>query len=228
MRIVGICSLYEPLEFLANRIRNLNQCDLKNVSIYFADCSSDNTWKEVQKVVESSCKFNYKLHHFNNRTTLYYTWNWVIDQTLIETEYYCNTNVDDIQEPSYFQKMAGFLDTYPNYKIVACPWLITSKKGQIWPPESENNSGPIPEKTMGHFPMWRASLHREGVRFDPRMVCVGDSYFWTKVRQKYGVGVLAVHNETLSCYLSHNNNLYYSSRGPHGESGEAWDRSIGR
>ena len=227
LKIVGMCSLYEPLAFLQNRIRNLNQCDLLEATIFFADCSSEPTWKEVQKVITSDCKFRYRLHHFNTRTTLYYTWDWIIGQTLNDgVVYYCNSNVDDIQDPLYFRKMSQFLDQNPQAKIVACPWYVTKTKGQIWPPKYDLQTGPTVNTTMGHFPMWRADLHRVGIMFDERMLAVGDSYFWSAVRTKYGPSVFAIHPEILSCYLTHENNLYYAARGPRGESGEAWDRSI--
>lgn len=227
MKIVGICSLYEPLAFLENRIRNLNQCDLTNSMIYFADCSSQQTWVQVKQIIERNCHFAYMTHHFNIRTTLYYTWDWVVRQMMTQTQYFCNINVDDIQDPTYFKKLSGYLDAHREVKIVSCPWLITNIKGEIWPPKHNSVSGPDINKTMGHFPMWRSEIHIGGVMFDPKMMCIGDSYFWGWTKKKYGPQSLAIYPETLCCYLSHENNLYYSSRGPHGESGEAWDRSIG-
>jgi len=227
MKIVGMCSLYEPLQFLENRIRNLNQCDLKNAEIFFADCSSQQTWEQVKKIIESNCKFTYRLHHYQERTTLYYTWGWIVSQTLPTTTYYCNTNVDDIQDPSYHEKMSKFLDEHPNKLIVACPWLVTNTKGEIWPPVHQNATGPDINKTMGHFPMWRADIHKQGITFNPKMVAIGDSYFWSEIKKKYGVDVFAIHPETLSCYLNHENNLYYKAKGPKGQNGEAYDRSIG-
>lgn len=226
-RITGICSLYEPLAFLANRIRNLNQCDLSDTSIFFADCSSELTWNAVKAIIESDCKFKYQLHHFDERTTLYYTWAWVVDRTKDTTVYFCNTNVDDIQEPTYHKKMAEFLDQHLGVEIVACPWLITEIKGQIWPPNAQSASGPNVDRTMGHFPMWRASLHRAGLNFDQRMVAIGDSFFWSAVKKQYGRSALAILDEQLSCYLSHENNLYYTAKGPQGQNGEAYDRCIG-
>lgn len=229
MKIIGMASLYEPLQFLSNRIRNLNQCNLKDVLIYFADCSKPETWEQVKKTIESEAKFNYSLSHFDQRTTLYYTWHWIIDQTLNtqNPQYYTNVNVDDIHYPDYYQKMSTYLDQHPETHIVACPWHITKIKGQIWPPNYDNASGPTLGKTLGHFPMWRAGLHREGLNFDSRMVAIGDTYFWLGIKNKYGTKAMAIHPETLACFLSHDNNLYWVAKGPHGQSGEAYDRSIG-
>ena len=227
MRIIGICSLYEPLQFLENRIKNLNQCDLSDTMIFFGDCSTPNTWKQVETIIKRDCKFAFNIYHFEQRNSLYYTWAWVIDHTRSNTTYYCNTNVDDIQDPTYFKKMSGFLDTHPQIKIVACPWFITNIKGQIWPAKITSSSGPNIDKTMGHFPMWRASLHLEEINFDPRMVAVGDAFFWTKIKKKYGREAFAILNEQLCCYLTHENNLYYTAKGPNGQSGESYDCSIG-
>ena len=228
MKIVGMCSLYEPLNFLQNRIRNLNQCDLSDIIVVFADCSSESTWKEIQKII-TDCKFQYRMHHFGARTTLYYTWDWIINQTLNDdTIYYCNINADDIQNPLYFKKMSQFLDQNPQCKIIACPWYITNIKGQIWPPQYNSQISPAINTTMGHFPMWRADLHKEGIGFDVRMVAIGDSFFWSAIRKKYGLPAFAIYPEILGCYLSHESNLYYVARGDGGVPGMDWDKSIGR
>jgi len=227
MKIVGLCSLYEPLKFLKNKIQNLNSCNTKDLVVYFADCSSENTFKEIFNIIKSEANFQYSIYHFPNRTTLYYTWNWIIKNMENQCSYFTNINVDDIYDPNYFDKMSQFLDIHPQYKLISCSWIVT-KELQQWPPKQQDGTvQPDPYKTMGHFPMWRSSLHKEIGYFDDRMVAIGDAYFWTKIIKKFTHKALGVHPETLACYLSHSNNLYYIAKGPHGENGEQWDRSIG-
>lgn len=229
-RIFCLASLYEPLEFLENRIANFNQCDLSEAVVCFVDVSTPTTWAKVEKIIQGKAKFEYTLHHHAERKSLYWVWNWIIDKCMLECKpvYFCNTNVDDINHPEYFKKMSTYLDENPKIKLVASPWGVTQIKGQRWPAQMERGIvTPEPKKTCGHFPMWRASLHTSPVgKFHSDMVCVGDSFFWAKIRKEYGLNSLAVHPETLGCYLSHENNLYHMSRGPKGQKGEAWDRSL--
>jgi hypothetical protein len=228
--VVGLASLYEPLEFLENKIRNFNQCDMSGTIIYFSDCSSPETWAEVEKIVRSNCKFDFVIDHHAERKTLYWTWNWIIEHTRDVAKYYVTTNVDDILEPTYFKKMSAFLDEHPEFEIACMSWLVTEEKGQIWPPKWNPGQNQVvnPDRSCGHFPMWRASLHdpdRIGL-FIPEMVVIGDAEFWDRIKRKYGLPVFGVHPEWLACFLSHEKNLYRTGKGPDGGSGEAWDWGI--
>jgi len=224
MKIVGLASLYEPLEFLENRIRNLNQCDMEDVLVHWADCSSEGTWKEVERIIKEKCRFSYRVDHLPERKTLYWTWNWIIGENK-DALYYTNINVDDIYRPEYFKKMAEYLDKNPGTTIVACPWFVTDLKGQIWPVSVAGKpSIPSPTTTLGHFPMWRSSIHSDAGLFDPRMVAIGDSDFWGRVRIIKGTESMAIYPDVLACYLSHGNNLYNSKCG--GQSAEGHDRDL--
>lgn len=229
-KIVALASLYQPMEFLVNRIRNLRQCDMSQVTVYWADCSPEATWKEVERAIKIECSFDYRVAHFKERKTLYWTWNWIIERVREEggAEYLCNANVDDILHPEYFKKVPAFLDAHQETLIVSVPWLITKQKGQIWPPNYENHYAADPQKTMGHFPMWRLAAHDSVGLFHPQMLAIGDSHFWTQIRTKHGLGAMAAIEEYLGCYLAHENNLYNVSRGPDGISGEGHDRGIMR
>jgi hypothetical protein len=222
-KIVGLASLYEPLEFLENKIRNFNQCDMSDTLIYFSDCSSEGTWAEVEKTIKSECKFDYLVDHHSERKTLYWTWNWIIGKTC-GAVYYCNTNVDDILHPQYFEKMSAYLDKHPETEIAVSSWYRTYTKNQIWIPEYDKLIVPDPASTCGHFPMWRASLHDRVGLFNPQMVVIGDTEFWHRVRKKFSMSALAVYPEPLGCYLYHGKNLYHTAKSPDGgTSGEGWD-----
>lgn len=228
-KVVALASLYEPLEFLEDKIANFNSCDTSNTLIYWYDVSSEATWRTVDRLIREKCKFEYRLNHNQNRQTLYWVWDWIIEQINCGTgtSYFCNTNVDDLLDPQYFQKMSKFLDDNQNIQIIASPWGVTNIKHQQWPPNMDSGLvNPDISKTCGHFPMWRSSLHSSVGLFDPRMVCIGDSHFWGRIRAKYGLEAFTCHAEYLGCYLSHANNLYHTSRGPNGCSGEAYDRSL--
>jgi hypothetical protein len=228
-KIIALASLYEPLEFLENRIANLNQCDMSGVMVWWLDVSPERTWKQVKEIVKK-CEFSYKISHNKKRQTLYWAWSWIISQSRndgIWPKYFCNTNVDDINRPEYFRIMSSYLDNQPDKHIVCCNWLNTNVKGQhTWPPKHDSLSEVDPQLTLGHFPMWRASLHDTVGSFDPRMVAIGDADFWSRIKNKHGKKVIGKINRTLACYLSHQNNLYYRAVGPNGFSGEAWDRGL--
>lgn len=228
-KIIALASLYQPLEFLENRINNLNQCDMDGVLVWWLDVSPDTIWQRVKNLVKT-CQFKYKVSHNPRRQTLYWAWNWIIGQSRkdgIWPNYFCNTNVDDILHPDYFRLMSDYLHNHPDKKIVCCNWLNTNIKDQFkWPPKSDSLSEVNPKFTLGHFPLWRSELHDSVGMFDSRMVCIGDSDFWSRIREKHGADAIGKLDRTLGCYLSHSNNLYYKAKGPKGEAGEAYDRGL--
>lgn len=227
MKIVTLSSLYEPLEFLENKIDNLNQCNTGDVLVYWADCSPDKTWREVKKIINEKCNFKYKLHHFNNRTTLYYTWTWIIKNTINNgPRYYCNVNVDDILNPEYFNIMSEHLDNNLDKKIIACNWLITNKKNQIWKPNYHNSVNVDIGFTLGHFPMWRASLHRDIGYFNEKMLAIGDADFWKRIKYKFGNESVGVVRDYIACSYDHKNSLYWTAKTNKGVRGEAHDLAI--
>lgn len=230
-KIVGLASLYKPLEFLANRIRNLNQCDIEGVGmvVHWVDCSPDEDAKEVERVISSQCRFPYLFEHIDTRTTLYWTWNHIISRWQSTAQYFTVVNVDEVQHPQYYRRMSDYLDSHPNIQIVACPWLLTHKKGQIWPPEVDGSHPHVDTSfTLGHFPMWRAGVHALTGLFQPELVAVGDWYFWNALRDNFGVAAMGVLDEYIGCHLLHDANLLNTARGPNGEPGGEWDHSVMR
>jgi hypothetical protein len=201
---------------------------MDGVLVWFADCSPEKTWTDVERTIASRCRFPHSTVHFPERKTHYWTWNWIVAESLKDgrPDYFSNVNVDDIHHPGYFQRMASFLDARRDVLVASCPCLMTRKKGQGWPPEADRTHIPSPERTMGHFPMWRAGIHDTVGMFDPRMVVIGDAHMWGRVKARHGPAALAVHPDFLACYVGHDNNLWFNARGPNGEPGEAWDRGL--
>jgi hypothetical protein len=225
-RVLALASLYEPMRFLERRVRNLNACDLSGVLVHWCDCSPEPVWERVREVLRG-CRFEHRVDHHPERTTLYWTWNWIIRQSGWPDrtpEYLTNVNADDLHAPSYFAAMSALLDSRPDVMVAAPRWHHTREMDDAWPPRDGEILAPEPGGTMGHFPMWRSAAHREVGLFDPRMVAVGDSRFWGRVLRKRGPGAFAVHPEPLGCYLLHDSNLYHTALSPDGnQSGEGWD-----
>lgn len=227
-RIVALASLYEPMEFLENRIRNLNDCDMSSTLVYWSDCSTVETWADVEKIVRSQCRFDYLLDHHPERKTLYWTWNWIVGKARSEgvVEYFCAANVDDIAHPAYFRTMGALLDHRKDLQIAGCAWLNTDVKGQLWPPPKIIGTQNVDADTsMGHFAMWRASLHDVVGEFNPLMVAAGDLEFWRRTKKICGREALGATQELLACYLYHGKNLWYTAKGPNGENGADWDHN---
>lgn len=226
MRVLGLASLYEPLEFLEERVENLNSCDLSWALIHWRDCSSEPTWREVEKILRKS-QFPQRVTHVSERETLYKTWNEIIIDSGWPREgpvYIANVNVDDVHAPEYFKVLSGYLDSNPECQIVAPQWYHLKKNGQE--KEVVDVRSPNPKQTMGHFPMWRASAHTAVGLFDPRMLAIGDSDFWGRVLRKFGYKAFGVYKKPLAAFLLHEKNLYFTSRGPNGQTGEGWDRQF--
>jgi SAM-dependent methyltransferase len=209
-KIIVMVSLYEPLPFLEGKVAALNQADLKDCLVYFSDCSSEPTADACREILKKAT-FTYDFDHHLQRQTLYWTWNHIINKTWYkQAKYICNSNVDDLLAPGYFQTMAARLDANPGLQILACPWYTTHKRNQLWPPEFHNETVPDLRITCGHFPMWRASLHRpdDVGLFNPEFEAMGDAEFWFRIRKKYGTGALGILPKIMGCYLAHDNNLY--------------------
>lgn len=230
-KVVGLASLYEPLEFLEHRIENLNTCDLKDSIIWFVDCSDESIQAQVREIVRTRCSFEWRFLGVTGKKTLYWVWNYIVDQAMrdpaVNPKYFCAVNVDDIQAPEYFQIMSGFLDDHPEIVIVSPQWHVSKTKGQFWPPIDKGVFvDPDIHRTLGHFPMWRASLHEAIGNFNPLLRVVGDSDFWDRIKKRYGYDGIAVLERPLALYLDHEKNLYKTSRLSNGMTGEANDRKL--
>jgi len=225
--IICLASLYKPMEFLHKKINNFNEILPPTAAVWFADCSPSEIWQEVQETIKQHSKFKYILSHFSDRTTLYYTWNWIIKHAILtyNPKYFCNTNVDDIIGPDYFTVMPQILNNHQMVQLVACSWYIINGSWNIqkWPPNYDGICIVTEIGSCGHFPMWRANLHKQVGLFDPNMLAIGDSDFWSRIKNMLGQGAMHKINDILCCYISHQNNLYHTSKGPNMSSGEAWD-----
>lgn len=59
----------------------------------------------------------------------------VFRQDLVKGKYFCTFYEDDLYNPQFFEKMAGFLDTHPDYDAVRCSqeWVKVNDKGVVKP-----------------------------------------------------------------------------------------------
>jgi len=228
-KVIGLASLFEPLEFLEHRIENLNRCDMDGVLIWFCDCSDEQTQAQARAIIKAKCSFNYKFTGLVGKRTLYWVWNHLVTQCILDSanrpDYLCAVNVDDVQAPNYFKLLSGFLDDHPEVKIVTPQWYATKTKGSHWPaPQDAVFVDPDVTKTLGHFPMWRLTLHEQVGNFNPLLMVVGDSDFWDRIKKRWGYEGIAVIEQAVAMYLDHEKNLYKTARRPNGQTGEAWDR----
>jgi hypothetical protein len=232
-KIVALASLYEPLEFIETRIKNFNECNMDDVLVWFLDVSPDETYQKAKNIVLKNAEFDYKFSHHGKRETLYWAWNWMIKQSKkdgVWPKYFCNTNVDDVNHPDYFNLMSKYLDENLEKYITCCNWYNLNIKGvHNWDKIVKTHPSEVnPKLTLGHFPMWRSKLHdkTDVGYFNRKMVVIGDADFWSRIKNTCGEKAVGKLNKYLGGYLSHENNLYYKGQGPNGVSGEAWDRHI--
>ncbi len=59
----------------------------------------------------------------------------VFRQDLVKGKYFCTFYDDDLYNPQFFEKMAGFLDAHPEYSAVRCSqeWVKVNDKGIFKP-----------------------------------------------------------------------------------------------
>jgi hypothetical protein len=223
-------SIYNSGDWLENRIKNLLQSSVANdleiwcVNANSPDPRDDEIPKDFPEV--TYVKLDKKL-------TVYDTWNFIIRSS--KSEFITNANTDDLIHPQGYQKLIKVLDdsdcgfAYPS-------WYCTATPNQTWPTLTDidpggkpgNFAGNIETAGVGHFPVWRRSLHADFGLFDPEFKALGDADWWSRC---YLVGNVKFQwvNELLACYLWRNgDNLWHRELSDNETSRKEWALFSGR
>lgn len=202
-KLTVLVSIYNSGEWLEHRIKNLLLSSIiDDMEIWCVNANSpDPLDDEIPK------KFPVKYVKLPERITVYETWNYIIQNS--KSVYLTNANTDDLIHPKGYERLMDVLDKQgPSFGFAYPSWYCTSKSNQEWATLTNtdpggrpgNFAGSIETAGVGHFPMWRRSLHDMLGLFDPQFKVLADADWWSRC---YWVGKTKFQwiNELLACYL---------------------------
>jgi hypothetical protein len=126
--------------------------------------------------------------------------------------------------PNLYRNLCGVLDDGCDFAYPS--WYTTGVENQQWGTlhsvdmggRPGHYAGDISIAGVGHFPMWRRSLHEKIGLFDERYMALGDADFWA--RCYYSAQAKFVwHNQFEACYLYRNGDNLWNRE----INGKEWD-----
>jgi len=211
-KLTIMVSLYNSGEWIENRLNNLLESTMNEHSeIWCVNANSPDLRDE-----QIPLKYPVKYHRLSERIGVYAAWNYIIKNS--NSEYITNANSDDIVAPNCFERLMTVLDHAPEYDFAYPSWHSTSVANQKWASLKEMDSagkpgtfcGNLDSAGVGHFPLWRRSVHDKIGHFDESFKAAGDADWWLRSHYIAKSKFIWV-NEFLGCYLyRHGANLWHS------------------
>lgn len=205
-KLTVMVSIYKSGRWIQNRLDNLLASSLINdMEIW---CVNANSPDQLDHDIpyDYSHKHNNIIYEMLPKTiNVYATWNYIISKS--QSKYITNANTDDLISPIGYETLCAALENtdcdfaYPS-------WYTTAKENQkIWPPievdyggKPGHFTGDIGRAGVGHFPMWRRSLHTSLGLFDDSFEALADADWWSRCAILHKAKFMWI-NEYLACYL---------------------------
>jgi len=212
-KLTAIVSCYNSGDWLENRIKNLLSSTIADrLQIVCVNANSPDVRDE-----EIPLSYPVTYYRLPERIGVYEAWNYAIARS--DTTYITNANSDDLVSPQCYEILLNILDNtgadyvYPSWYVTHVPNLVWGQHiGHVDPSGDPGQySGDLNTAGVGHFPVWRRSLHDKIGMFKPEFRALGDAEFWARA---YFVAKARFiwHPERLAIYLWRNGeNLWNSS-----------------
>jgi len=181
--ITILVSIYNGGHFIRAKLKNLlQQTIINDVHIVFLNCQNNHDERNVYEYLLTDSKISCNEILYKSFIGLYKSWNDGIQTT--NSQYICNSNIDDMWHPEYLEKCVSFLNSNSNYSVVSSKILITDTENQSDYNNWSNIIGEMPyfaypESSSGPCPVWRRSLHDIYGYFDDYLT-IGDAKMWEK------------------------------------------------
>ena len=210
-KLTIMVSLYNSGEWIENRIKNLLQSSHKNAEIWCVNADSPD-----QRDHDIPQQYPVKYVRLPKRITVYETWNYIIENS--SSEFITNANTDDLIHPHGYTSLIETLEHLgPDYGFAYPNWMTTCTPNQEWSKiegfdkagRPGHYAGDIETAGVGHFPLWRRSLHTSVGLFDTNYRALADADWWARCHH---VAKTKFHwvDEFLGCYLWKNgDNLWH-------------------
>ncbi len=217
-KLVVMVSVYQAGEFIQNRLDNLRQSSMwDDMEVWVVNADSPDPRDHDIPSQYPGVRYE----RLPARIGVYAAWNWIVRNT--QSLYLTNANADDLIAPKAYEKMSLTLDLIANSGFTYPSWYATATPNLSWDQVRRGEGGidregqpgiyrgDLDRATVGHFPMWRRSLHDEFGLFDERFLALGDADWWARCFWKGGVD-FRWNKEYLACYLFRNGqNLWHTA-----------------
>ena len=121
------------------------------------------------------------------RIGIYAAWNIGIKES--SGQYIANANTDDLVAPHCYGSLANVLDNHPKSGVTYCSWYTMGPNITRWSEISPTTkadgqpgtyAGNFDTGQVGHFPLWRRSIHDQIGYFVEDLPSLGDAEFWAR------------------------------------------------
>jgi glycosyltransferase involved in cell wall biosynthesis len=218
-KLTVMVSLYNSGDWVENRLHNL--CRSKgqgDIEIWCVNANSPDARDET-----IPARFPVRYVRLPERVGVYAAWNYIIKNS--NSEFITNANADDLIAPDGYWRLICALERLGPLVGFAYPsWYITEHANLKWSEvitreKAKADGGGKPGEFtgdlntggVGHFPLWRRSLHNDLGYFDERFKALGDADWWSRC---YHVGKTQFYwlKQFLGCYLWRNGeNLWHQT-----------------
>ena len=190
IRVSAIVSTYNAESFMEGCMKNLvNQTLFKDgeLEIIVIDACSE---EDERSIVEQYEKLSDNITYVRaeKRETLYASWNRGIQ--LAKGKYITSANTDDRHRQDALEKLANYLDDYPDIALTYPGQIDTDVANETFDNTSSTNVLDWPVYSydelerhciIGSQPMWRRSLHEKHGLFRDTFKSAGDYEFWLRI-----------------------------------------------
>jgi hypothetical protein len=205
-------SIYQSGEWIENRLNNLMESSLKDdMEIWCVNADSPDPRDDA-----IPRKFPVKYVKLPKRNTVYEAWNYIINNSA--GEFITNANTDDLIHPDGYKCLTDVLMKSGHDVGFAYPsWFTTNVPNQQWQHLTNIDRagrpghfvGDINTAGVGHFPVWRRTLHESVGLFDTRFRALADADWWARCHFVAKTQFRWV-DDYLGCYLWRNGeNLWH-------------------
>lgn len=183
-KLIVMVSIYNSGDFIENRLLNLRDATHKELEIW---CVNANSPDERDHLIPRKFRTKqFKYVKLPDRISVYATWNYIIRNS--KGDYITNANTDDLIAPNGYEKLIRTLDAhktisfaYPSWYTITQPNLTWSVfKGRKHDGNPGYYRGDLNKGGVGHFPVWRKSLHNTYGYFDESFQALADADWWAR------------------------------------------------
>lgn len=181
-KLTIMVSIYQSGDWIENRLNNLMQSTLiDDMEIWCVNADSPD---ERDHTIPQ--KFKVKYVRLPNRINVYAAWNYILKNS--DSQYVTNANTDDIVAPNCYEKLINVLESNKEIGLAYPSWYCTARANQQWGALSGADpngrpghyNGDIDRGGVGHFPLWRRTLHTKLGLFDDSFKALGDAEWWAR------------------------------------------------
>jgi len=213
-KLTAMVSLYNSGDWIENRLKNLLESSIASeTEIWCLNANSpDERDHEIPtRLAKTNSTIRYE--KLPERNTVYEAWNYIISNS--DSEFVTNANTDDLVMPNCYSTLIKSIQN-TDHALAYCSWYTTSKPNQSCDNLTEASSdgrpghyaGIIEEAGVGHFPLWKRSLHSELGLFDTSYQALADAEWWARIHY-VGKKKLLWVDQNLGVYLWRDgNNLW--------------------